>query len=101
MENVIKICGHYYKVKFVENLTNSSGDHHAWGRIHPGRQTIEIELDSTKSKKKESLVHEVLHAIESSIDLGLGEMEICVLANTLFQLGLGDVLIEKLDIPEL
>ena len=101
MNNSIKICGHYYDVRFVNNLTDSSGDRHAWGRIHPGNQIIEIELDSTNSKKKESLVHEVLHAIESSIDLGLSEIEVCVLANALFQLGLGEVLIEKLDIPEL
>ena len=101
MNNQIKICGHYYDIKFVDGLTDASGDRHVWGRIHPGRQIIEIELDSTISKKQESLIHEILHAIESSVDLNLGEMGICVLANALFQIGLGDVLIEKLDIPEL
>tara|TARA_R100001594_G_scaffold44544_2_gene77022 strand:- start:650 stop:955 length:306 start_codon:yes stop_codon:yes gene_type:complete len=101
LQNHIKICGHYYEVRFVENLTDSSGDRHAWGRIHPGKQVIEIELNSTSSKKKESLIHEIIHAIESSVDLGLSELEICVLANALFQLGLGDLLIEKLDIPML
>ena len=101
MNNQIKICGHYYDIKFVDGLTDASGDRHVWGRIHPGRQIIEIELDSTTSKKQESLIHEILHAIESSVDLGLKEIEICILANALFQIGLGDILTEKLDIPEL
>ena len=99
MKNHIKICGHYYEVKFVENLTDSSGDRHAWGRIHPANQIIEIEANCKNSKKKESLVHEVIHAIEASVDLGLNELEISVLANALFQLGFGELLIEKLDVP--
>tara|TARA_R100001463_G_scaffold6332_1_gene20841 strand:- start:4029 stop:4334 length:306 start_codon:yes stop_codon:yes gene_type:complete len=97
LENYLKICGHYYKVKFVDNLTDAGGDRHAWGRIHSANQVIEIESNCSNSKKKESLVHEVIHAIESSVDLGLNETEVCVLANALFQLGLGDILIEKLD----
>ena len=81
MNNQIKICGHYYDIKFVDGLADASGDRHVWGRIHPGRQIIEIELDSTVSKKQEALIHEILHAIESSVDLGLKEIE-CVVCTT-------------------
>ena len=50
-ESELKICGHYFLVRFIENL-RVEGDAHAWGRIHIGRQIIELELDCSDSKKE-------------------------------------------------
>jgi hypothetical protein len=44
-------------------------------------------------------VHEVIHAIESSIDLGLDELKVQVLANALNQLGIGEYLLGSIDLP--
>lgn len=99
-ESELKICGHYFLVRFIENL-RVEGDAHAWGRIHIGRQIIELELDCSDSKKEETIVHETLHAIDNSLGLGLDEGQVCSLANALFQLGLGEKLISKVDIPNL
>ena len=97
-ESELKICGHYFKVRFVENLESQEGDN-AWGRVHLGMQTIEIELDCSDSKKEETIVHETLHVIDDSLELELSEGQVCSLANALFQLGLGEKLISKVDIP--
>ena len=99
-ESEIKICGHYFRVRFVDNLSSEEGSH-AWGRVHIGREVIEIELDSSDTKKEETITHEVLHVVDSSLGLGLNEGQICSLANALFQLGLGEKLISKVDIPNL
>ena len=99
-ESEIKICGHYFKVRFVDNLLSEEGGH-AWGRIHIGRELIEVELDCSDTKREETITHEVLHAVDSSLGLGLNEGQICSLANALFQLGLGEKLIYKVDIPNL
>ena len=50
------------------------------------------------SRLGETLLHEILHAIDSSIDCGLDEQRVQVLANSLNQLGLGAHLVGKLDL---
>lgn len=96
----LKICGHYFRIRFIDNLRNEDNNH-AWGRIHIGRQVIELERDCSDTKKEETIVHETLHAIDNSLGLGLNEGQVCSLANALFQLGLGEKLISRIDIPNL
>ena len=50
------------------------------------------------SRLGEALVHEILHAIDTSIDCGLTEQRVQILANCLCQLGLGEHLVGKLDL---
>lgn len=92
----LNICGHKYSVKFVKDLTDGSGEHHVWGRIHCGRQEIEIEDNQSNSRMSEAITHEVLHAIQSSMHVGLDELGIEILANALHQLGVGNHLLESL-----
>ena len=100
LESELKICGHYFLVRFIDNLM-ADANSHAWGRIHIGKQIIELELKCSDSKKEETIVHETLHAIDNSLGIGLDEGQICSLANALFQLGLGEKLMSKIDIPNL
>mgnify|MGYP003149548934 CR=1 FL=1 len=99
-ESELKICGHYFLVRFIENL-RVEGDAHAWGRIHIGLQTIELERNCSDTKKEETIVHEVIHAIDDSLEFGFNEEQVCSLANALFQLGLGEKLMSRIDIPNL
>lgn len=50
-ESELKVCGHYFRVKIVENLRDHEGND-AWGRIHIGLQTIELERNCSDTKKK-------------------------------------------------
>ena len=99
-ESELKVCGHYFRVKIVENLRDHEGND-AWGRIHIGLQTIELERNCSDTKKEETIVHEVIHAIDDSLELGCDEGQVCALANALFQLGLGEKLMSRIDIPNL
>lgn len=98
MDGVIEICGHLYQIKLVDNLTTSDGGQKAWGRVNNNLQIIELEKDATISRLGESLLHEVLHAIDCSIDCGLTESRVQILASCLNQLGLGEHLVGKLDL---
>ncbi len=96
-QSQIKVCGHLLDVVLVDGLYSHEG-HHAWGRFNCELQRIELEYNQPVSKLGETLIHEILHAIESSIDLDLDELKIQVLANSLNQLGFGNHLLNKVDL---
>ena len=82
----------------MDGLYNENGQH-AWGRFNAELQRIELESNQPSSKLSETLLHEIIHAIESSIDIGLNELKIQVLANSLNQLGIGEYLLGAIDLP--
>ena len=43
LDSELIICGHYFLVRFIDNLM-ADANSHAWGRIHIGKQIIELEL---------------------------------------------------------
>ena len=98
MDATIDICGHLYQIKLIDNLKNENTGQKAWGRVNNNLQIIELEKDVSVSRLGETLLHEILHAIDSSIDCGLDEQRVQVLANSLNQLGLGTHLVGKLDL---
>ena len=98
MDATLEICGHLYQIKLVDDLRTHEGGEKAWGRIHNSLQIIELEKDVSVSRLGEALVHEILHAIDTSIDCGLTEQRVQILANCLCQLGLGEHLVGKLDL---
>lgn len=53
----IHFCGHDFPVTEVAHL---DGDDN-WGRTDLARMTIKIEKDLCDSKKRETLIHEMLH----------------------------------------
>ena len=85
-------------IVLIDGLHNSDGQH-AWGRFNAKLQRIELDANQPSGKLGETLIHELIHAIESSIDLGLNELKIQVLANSLNQLGIGEYLLGSIDLP--
>ena len=67
-------------------------------KVEEVKEEVKEKVDA---KKEETIVHETLHAIDNSLGLDLNEGQICSLANALFQLGLGEKLMSKIDIPNL
>ena len=98
MDATIDICGHLYQIKLIDNLKNEDTGQKAWGRVNNSLQIIELEKDVSVSRLGEALLHEILHAIDTSIDCGLDEQKVQILANCLNQLGLGSHLVGKLDL---
>lgn len=82
----------------MDGLHNEDG-RHAWGRFNAKLQRIELDSNQPSSKLAETLIHEIIHAIESSIDVGLDELGVQVLANSLNQLGIGEYLLGSIDLP--
>ena len=97
-QSKVRVCGHLLDVVLVDGLVNNNG-HHAWGRFNAELQRIELDSNQPSSKLSEALVHEIIHAIESSVDLGLNELKVQVLANALNQLGIGEYLLGSIDLP--
>ena len=81
-------------------MHNSEGVH-AWGRFNAELQRIELDANQPSSKLGETLIHELIHAIESSVDLGLNELKVQILANSLNQLGIGEYLVGTLDLARI
>ena len=96
-QSQIKVCGHLLDVVLIDGLYDEEG-RHAWGRFNAKLQRIELEYNQPSSKLSETLLHEVIHAIESSVDVGLNELGVQVLANSLNQLGIGEYLVGRIDL---
>ena len=90
----MKIGGHNYKINFVDEMKVEGGS--IMG-VHNCRDcTINIDKELTQSRKKETLIHEILHAVLTNA--GFQEQDehyIDTIANGLFQLGVGDFLWKK------
>jgi|TARA_R100001224_G_C3988897_1_gene138502 hypothetical protein len=88
------IGGHHYKVKLVDEMKVEGGI--VLGMHNTKECVINIDKEQTLSRKKETLIHETIHAILTNA--GFAEQDehyIDTLANGLFQLGVGDLLWEK------
>lgn len=74
----IKILGKYYKV-----IPTSEGD---YGKCSP--ESCEIHLRQTQDiqQKKDTLLHECLHAVDEAMQLGLTEEQVYGLAGGVYAL---------------
>ena len=90
----MKIGGHQYKINLVGEMKVKNGS--IMG-LHDCRTcTINIDKNLTESRQKETLIHEILHAVLTNA--GFQEQDehyIDTIANGLFQLGIGDFLWNK------
>ena len=88
------IGGHQYKINLVNEMKVEGGS--IMG-VHDARKcNINIDKNLTPSRKKETLIHETLHAILTNA--GFQEQDehyIDTIANGLLQLGVGELLWEK------
>ena len=91
----MKIGGHRYKINFVNDMKLDDGST-ILGMHDTKNCNINITKDMALSRKKETLIHETLHVILTNA--GFQEQDehyIDTIANGLLQLGVGDLLWEK------
>ena len=81
----IKIGWKEYKVKEVSSPEINEGEGEFRGRSLHGLNEIRINKDYSKDDKAETLIHEILHAIDIYIGSDLSEEQITGLSNMIFQ----------------
>tara|TARA_Y100000361_G_scaffold120859_1_gene112642 strand:+ start:209 stop:529 length:321 start_codon:yes stop_codon:yes gene_type:complete len=87
----INIGGHDYKIIELP-LQHEDESKELYGRHMVKENIILINEDIHKSRKEETLIHEILHAIFFNYGLNHDERVIDAISNGLFQLGVGDYL---------
>ena len=94
----LNINDHNYTVRFIEGGKAEFGSDEVeiLGAISMRNCDIIVERDMEHSKILEVLIHEVLHGITYGTSLGLTETQVQVVANSLFKLGFGQYLWEKM-----
>lgn len=73
----LKIGGQLYKIKFV----NADDIEHDCGECNRATTTIKIRKDMSIGQTKETLIHEIIHAINSD----LSELAVDAVAHGLYQ----------------
>ena len=87
----LNIGGHLYKIAELP-LKHEDDTKELYGRHLVKENIILINSDIETSRKYETLIHEVLHAIHYNTGLDHDERQIDAISNGLFQLGVGDYL---------
>lgn len=87
----INIGGHDYKIIELP-LQHEDESKELYGRHMVKENIILINEDIHKSRKEETLIHEILHAIFFNYGLNHDERVIDAISNGLFQLGVGEFL---------
>jgi|9_EtaG_2_1085328.scaffolds.fasta_scaffold00040_32 Zn-dependent peptidase ImmA (M78 family) len=87
----INIGGHDYKIIELP-LEHEDKSKELYGRHMVKENIILINEDIHKSRKEETLIHEILHAIFFNYGLNHDERVIDAISNGLFQLGIGEFL---------
>jgi len=90
----LNVGGHNYTI-MITPLEHEDDDKELYGRHLVKNNIILINEEIDDSRQKETLVHEVLHAICYNTGLEHSERMIEALSNGLFQLGVADYLWRK------
>jgi hypothetical protein len=80
----IKIGGVLYSI-VIESRSMDHGIHDA-GACYPANAKIWLESSLDKQVAEQTLVHEILEAIDSHNDLGLSHQTISTIADNLYQI---------------
>tara|TARA_R100000995_G_scaffold10194_1_gene4244 strand:+ start:163 stop:492 length:330 start_codon:yes stop_codon:yes gene_type:complete len=91
----IAIGGHEYEVIFTD-LKHEDAAKELYGRHEVKDNIIYINNNIHESRQKETLIHEILHALHFNYGLQHKEGYIDALSNGLFQLGMGDYIWTKI-----
>jgi len=96
MKNIgyLDIGGHNYEIT-EEELVSPKADRELYGRHEVITSKIRINKNISISRKKETLIHEVLHAVLMNGGHEHPEDIIDCISNGFFQLGVGDYLWKK------
>ena len=90
----LNIGGHNYNI-MVTPLEHEDSSKELYGRHLVKNNIILINEEIEDSRQKETLMHEVLHAVYYNTGLEHNEREIEAISNGLFQLGVADFLWHK------
>ena len=90
----LNVGGHLYKIAELP-LKHEDDTKELYGRHLVKENVILINSEIDISRKYETLVHEILHAICYNTWLEHDERQIDALSNGLFQLGIGEYLWKK------
>lgn len=75
MENTLKILGKTYRVKFVDKVDEED----SLGLCKDAEQEILLRIDQPQDCLRDTLLHEIVHAIDFQLHLGLKERQVhCV-----------------------
>lgn len=73
--NRLFIAGHWYKVTLKKSLKDENGQD-LEGQVDNAKNMIRIVRGLCKSRKKEVLLHEAVHAISYNLNLNLTEKQV-------------------------
>lgn len=79
----VKIGGHYYAVKHVENL-NDPNDHCGFCKLVANEILIN-KNGQAQSQQEETLIHEIMEAINYNYELKLEHRQITIIASAFYQ----------------
>ena len=91
----LEIGGHIYEVS-EENLVSPDASRELYGRHEVIGNKIRVNENIKPSRKKETLIHEIIHAVLMNGGHEHPEPIIDCISNGLHQLGVGDYLWAKL-----
>jgi len=77
------ILGKRYKIKYLDDDTIDG-----FGSMHRGHGLILINKSKTPDQQAETLLHEVIHAVDLELMIGLEEADVARLAVGLYSAGL-------------
>ena len=81
----VKVGWKEYTIEEVDSHRINEGDGEYKGRALHGPQIIRLNRDYPKDAKDETLIHEILHAIDVYAGLDLREEQIVGMSNMIFQ----------------
>ena len=64
----LKIGGHTYRIIFDQVSTAGTSQGHSCGQLSRSKGTISINATLMQSEKEETLIHEILHGINSELN---------------------------------
>jgi hypothetical protein len=82
----VKIGWQIYTITWLDEVKDDKGKR-LYGQIIDDECTIQMEdKESSLERKKETLLHEIIHGIDNFANLSLTERQVTVLANMLFEI---------------
>lgn len=79
----LKVGGHEYIVEITKSYEESKG-HENWGRTNHAKLKIYIDQELSETKKEETFIHELLHAVDNLMGNNLKEGQVEKIANGLY-----------------
>lgn len=76
MENTLRILGKTYKVKFVDKVDEED----SLGLCKAAEQEILLRIDQPQDCLRDTLLHEIVHALDYQLHLGLKERQVHCIA---------------------